>query len=157
MSLEANAIFREEMERRTLRRVRRRPDDQACELCWSEPADHICATCGKYTCGTCTRLYREGTFCVKHLPDLEETMELKVGDVFVKDAGDGFKTYTFVMAVGDSGIPTGVSFIANPQGQMFSITVDPYITRGQVELPGTAKYGDPVPVETQAQETPEAA
>jgi hypothetical protein len=65
---EANRAYIEELERRINETVRRGPNDQACELCWSDMSDYACDICGKYTCSSCTERFKEGTFCLKHKP-----------------------------------------------------------------------------------------
>ena len=68
MSREANETFREAREQATGGRVRRGPDDEACELCMSDVADFVCCVCEKYTCSACTVRYAHGTYCLEHRP-----------------------------------------------------------------------------------------
>jgi hypothetical protein len=80
--------------------------------------------------------------------------QIKVGDVFVRDAGDGFTWYRVVTGAKEHGYHNGISFGVNPEGEMFCLSIEYAMTPRCAD--GHAKYGNPVPVETQ-QETQAAA
>lgn len=80
---------------------------------------------------------------------MNQQIEIKVGDVFVRDVGDGFYRYLVVTGASDSGVHIGVSFLVNPDGYMFSLSIEGCIT--EHDLKRDSRYGTPVPV---ADDTP---
>lgn len=79
----------------------------------------------------------------------------KVGDVFVMDAGGGFSSYRLVLSSNEFGNIGGLTILVTPDGSPCSINIDRALSLVPPAGWTLAKYGDPVPVGTQALEVPD--